>query len=581
MPSPKYGLTLNGVGAASPNLETIFTNTTSPIERLALSPDGNTLVYTLSTQIDYGWGITYPNTELWSRDLTTGVETLLSTSPDTGLQMFFGIYQIVFSPDGQSLAYSDGQLVFVKDLQSGQIERINGEGLPPLDGPTSSPAFSPDGTKLAFFGLPDIGINGFTVRVPEIFIKDLGTGALTRITLADADKQFGGSLGELSYSPDGTKLLFTSSADALAAGDVNDADDVFVLDIATGAFTLVSNAATGGTTDGPSILPTFSPDGTRVAFSTWATDVLADNAPSLATIYEKNLLTGETTVLATLASNGQAPGYALDFAYSPDGTKGIFLTNSPTYLSGAIVGWVVVDFATGEIKPIMTNAIFGSASPSAIWSVDSQSIYFSYSSSPASIVNVYHLNAPSTGEALVGTKRIDSVTYASSSDAIHIDLRDRDGSSNTGDALNDSYKSIEKFVLTGFDDSFIGIQSAKVSNNVDGGAGDDTLTGGRGRDILKGGEGDDTLIGRSGRDRLTGGEGADTFVFNRLDDSPDRIADFEMGVDTITLNGFATEQLRFVVAGDDIKIIVRGHGTVAVVENVTDAATLIDDITFI
>ena len=44
---------------------------------------------------------------------------------------------------------------------------------------------------------------------------------------------------------------------------------------------------------------------------------------------------------------------------------------------------------------------------------------------------------------------------------------------------------------------------------LDGGAGDDTLTGGGGADTLIGGLGDDTLVGGDGNDSLDGGDGAD------------------------------------------------------------------------
>lgn len=75
-----------------------------------------------------------------------------------------------------------------------------------------------------------------------------------------------------------------------------------------------------------------------------------------------------------------------------------------------------------------------------------------------------------------------------------------------------------------------------LTGEVDGGAGDDLILGGRGKelligddlfytyydgaDTLSGGKGGDTLIGGEGSDLLTGGKGADHFVFNSADDSP-------------------------------------------------------------
>ncbi len=50
--------------------------------------------------------------------------------------------------------------------------------------------------------------------------------------------------------------------------------------------------------------------------------------------------------------------------------------------------------------------------------------------------------------------------------------------------------------------------------NVDGGDGEDTLTGGINADNLKGGNGNDTLTGGRGADILDGGAGSDTYVFS-------------------------------------------------------------------
>ena len=55
--------------------------------------------------------------------------------------------------------------------------------------------------------------------------------------------------------------------------------------------------------------------------------------------------------------------------------------------------------------------------------------------------------------------------------------------------------------------------------SLDGGAGNDTLTGGSGADRLDGGTGNDTLIGGSGDDQLIGGTGADSMAGGAGDDT--------------------------------------------------------------
>ena len=70
-----------------------------------------------------------------------------------------------------------------------------------------------------------------------------------------------------------------------------------------------------------------------------------------------------------------------------------------------------------------------------------------------------------------------------------------------------------------------------------GSALDDRLIGSAAADSLSGGAGDDFLHDGGGNDLLTGGAGADTFIFDR-DGSPDRIADFQDGIDLIDVSSW-------------------------------------------
>lgn len=78
------------------------------------------------------------------------------------------------------------------------------------------------------------------------------------------------------------------------------------------------------------------------------------------------------------------------------------------------------------------------------------------------------------------------------------------------------------------------------ADTLTGGVGDDDLSGGFGFDTLEGGEGADRLTGGDRPDALTGGAGADVFVYLRVEDGGDAIADFETGLDRfeIDLSGF-------------------------------------------
>jgi Ca2+-binding RTX toxin-like protein len=80
--------------------------------------------------------------------------------------------------------------------------------------------------------------------------------------------------------------------------------------------------------------------------------------------------------------------------------------------------------------------------------------------------------------------------------------------------------SVTRIEIRGFDgDDRIKIaKEILIPTLVDGGAGDDTLSGGSGNNILLGGPGDDTLLGSADRDLLIGGTGHDRVRGDSNDD---------------------------------------------------------------
>lgn len=107
-------------------------------------------------------------------------------------------------------------------------------------------------------------------------------------------------------------------------------------------------------------------------------------------------------------------------------------------------------------------------------------------------------------DVLNGGDGTDWASYALSTAAIRFNLAKL--STNTGEAMGDTYVSIEGVTGSGFNDTLAGDAAA---NRLDGGGGDDSLAGLAGNDSLFGGAGKDTLGGGDGNDTLLGGSGAD------------------------------------------------------------------------
>jgi serralysin len=108
-------------------------------------------------------------------------------------------------------------------------------------------------------------------------------------------------------------------------------------------------------------------------------------------------------------------------------------------------------------------------------------------------------------DMLNGGNGIDYASYYASTTAVTADLSNI--ALNTGDALGDTYNSIEN--LQGSATANSNLTGDSNNNSLLGYAGQDILSGGGGNDSLASGTGNDTLNGDDGSDSLTGGAGAD------------------------------------------------------------------------
>src|SRR5437764_9543059 len=89
-------------------------------------------------------------------------------------------------------------------------------------------------------------------------------------TAADGTQSNNSGSGEAVFSPDGNKVAFMSFGSNLVPGDTNRGSDLFVKDLTTGAITLISMTADGTQINSQPFAPVFSPDGSEVAFLSYA-----------------------------------------------------------------------------------------------------------------------------------------------------------------------------------------------------------------------------------------------------------------------------------------------------------------------
>jgi Tol biopolymer transport system component len=207
------------------------------------------------------------------------------------------------------------------------------------------PAWSPDGSRIAFFGpsLPNLG-DIFTIQ-PD------GTG-LTQLTHTGMDYEPG-------WAPDGSRMVFTSSRD-----DNNSSlgGEIYVMNADGTGQTRISNDNFEDL-DGD-----WSPDGSKIAYARWDADA-SDERINMQ-IFVMNPDGSGQTPLTELSSSNSGPDW------SPDGSRIAFSSDR----SGAREIWVMN--ANGSNPVRLTTSPTGGFSSQPAWSPDGSRIAFSQASGP-------------------------------------------------------------------------------------------------------------------------------------------------------------------------------------------------------
>ena len=160
----------------------------------------------------------------WSPD-TFKIAFMSDRIPDSSYAVRFQIYTM--NSDGSSVS----QLTFANPAKDSTGHVID---------TTSNfhPAWSPDGTKIAFASTRDTN--------PEIYLMDPNGSNITRLTHNAADD------AQPAWSPSGLKIAFASNRDGN--------DEIYVMDAnGAGQVNLTNNTASD-------LAPAWSPDGTKIAF---------------------------------------------------------------------------------------------------------------------------------------------------------------------------------------------------------------------------------------------------------------------------------------------------------------------------
>ncbi len=184
---------------------------------------------------------------------------------------------------------------------------------------SGEPAVSANGRVVAFASAAsNLGPADPNGAVRDIYTSAVGTRDVRRITVPAEGAAANGPSSAPALSADGRLVAFASSASNLVFGDGNGADDVFVRE-GPGAVILVSITPDGRPANGPSGQPSISGDGRFIAFTSAATNLVADPGGQGTQVYVRDLVTKRTTRVSDAPGGAAANGVASGPAMSANG----------------------------------------------------------------------------------------------------------------------------------------------------------------------------------------------------------------------------------------------------------------------
>ncbi|MCB0978177.1 MAG: PD40 domain-containing protein [Acidimicrobiales bacterium] len=297
---------------------------------------------------------------------------------------------VAFSSAASNLVPDDtnGSIdVFVRDVVAGTTTRVSvaGDGTEGDRG-SDGPEITADGRYVTFYSYASNLVPGDSNGTADVFVRDRMTGTTTRVSVAGDGEEGDGNSTNTSISDDGRYVAFYSYASNLVPGDTNGTGDVFVRDLTAGTTTRVSVAADGTEGNGQATLPSISADGSVVAFTSDASNLVTDDVNSAPDVFVRNLDSG-TLVLASVDSNGtHGNGPAYSPSISADGSVVAFTSLASNLVPGD-TGWYsdvfVHDLTSGRTTRASVDShevqVQGGSSDPSI-SADGRAVAFSSAS---------------------------------------------------------------------------------------------------------------------------------------------------------------------------------------------------------
>jgi Tol biopolymer transport system component len=224
--------------------------------------------------------------------------------------------------------------IFAFDTQSNQLTRlsINDAGVAG-DGHSFNPIIAANGNFVVFASEASNLVAGDTNVTSDIFLHNLTTHTTQRISQTAMQTDRG------SYHPSidaaGKVIVFESDATSLVENDSNAVSDIFIKDLTTGQLQRITSP-TGEQANSAAYYPTISATGRYVAFTTAATNLVSGNANALFDILKYDRQT-QQLARVNVSVNGEQGNFQslkLPMSLSWNGDYAVFTSNATNVVYG-------------------------------------------------------------------------------------------------------------------------------------------------------------------------------------------------------------------------------------------------------
>ncbi|MDZ4773733.1 MAG: calcium-binding protein [Planctomycetota bacterium] len=218
---------------------------------------------------------------------------------------------------GDAIGDSD---VFVRDRAAGttlplSVDSAGVQG----NGASNVGVVSPDGRFIAFRSVASNLVPGDTNAEWDVFVRDLQTGTIERANVTSGGAQVHGDSYCTSLSEGGRFVLFSSVATDIVPGDTNNERDVFVRDRLLGTTRRITVDSIGTQSNGDTHAGYLSADGRFATYVSLATNLVAGDTNGVADVFVHELATSVTTRVSVRSDGGQADAWSTGSGITPDG----------------------------------------------------------------------------------------------------------------------------------------------------------------------------------------------------------------------------------------------------------------------